>query len=866
MKKSRRADLSLKAHSESENTNNGEDASSDTTTIMKKSSQKSSISGSSLNLKSLIASKQQKRKNLKIQSGDEEQHSDENALDDVQQQSSKKVKFSKMSGESISILDKLRNKFIHASMKAEQNGGLKKFTNKFLVDPFASMLSSKMEIPESFVSKHHIDEYMMNIPKYHFQNTQNPIFIEYRTNDLNDNSYQKLCVCIDFDKKVKDVWYHHFYRPWQSDELKEFIETLKSREMKVMDTINSETADGDKALVLGDMIQFVGSMKEEELNAIYKCFTKEERVIKLLSTEWNENDKLEDLFITETKQSKFEFDIEDAPMDGNNCASTNILDKIKREKSFTLNELLVEDDLIRKWKEYLDQVTEDESKSKQKSNQSSQASLRLKIKTGSSYSNPKSSTPLIHFRDDFQGRLFTIMNDYRDLYFPNCTPYNHRVCVETYTLHIVNHLLKTKRYEWYNDTKREFYTKEQYTVRDDSYNTAKILVLVPNRFVAFLIVELMLELIPKLLSVRRREAFELTFDVDEEDEEIKKTKPVWWQQLFEGNTNEEFSLGLKLKDYHGQLEIMALVAESDIIIATPIGIQLENVADRYERFLSSIEVCIIDQCDKLLMQNWEHVTKTLDIVNVEEQQKFTFDLDFDILKEYHIQGFAKYFRQTIVFSSYMSPDINGLVTNYCKNMRGLVKVRSFYEGVLSPLAGNIPQIFERISCTDPTTVDDERYNYFVNTVFPRFKNSMDGRFLIIVSSYLDFVRLRNYFDMCNIPFYGISEYTEKTKNVLSKFRQDSANFLVYTERHFYYHAPKLSDFKINQIVFYSLPENAFVYEIFGKKGINIRSQYPSCRMLSLFTTFDALKLERIVGTKRCKHLLTSDTDINLIDK
>lgn len=139
---------------------------------------------------------------------------------------------------------------------------------------------------------------------------------------------------------------------------------------------------------------------------------------------------------------------------------------------------------------------------------------------------------------------------------------------------------RTKRYEWYNDTKREFYTKEQYTVRDDSYNTAKILVLVPNRFVAFLIVELMLELIPKLLSVRRREAFELTFDVDEEDEEIKKTKPVWWQQLFEGNTNEEFSLGLKLKDYHGQLEIMALVAESDIIIATPIGIQLENVADR----------------------------------------------------------------------------------------------------------------------------------------------------------------------------------------------------------------------------------------------------------------------------------------------
>ncbi|KAG2383448.1 hypothetical protein C9374_004119 [Naegleria lovaniensis] len=834
---------------------NKENSSSSESTMKTKSS-----SSGSLNIKSLIANKQQKRRNVEQNHHD---HSDPN--DD--EKSSKKVKFSaNTNGESISILDKLRNKFIHASMKAEQ-GGMKRFTNKFHMDPFASLLSPKMEIPESFAAQHHIDEYTMNIPKYHFQNTQNPIFIEYRTNDLSDNSYQKLCVCIDFDKKVKDVWYHHFYRPWQGDELKDVVEKLESREMTVIDTINSETVDGDKALVLGDMIQFVGTMKEEELNAIYKSFTKEERVKKLLSTELSENEKLEDVFITETKKSKFEFSIEDTPLAGSN-SSTNILDKIKRDKSYTLNELLVEDDLIRKWKEYLDQVTEDEKSSakSQQSNQSSHAALRLKIKTGSSYSNPKSITPPTHFRDDFQGRLFAIMNDYRDLYFPNCTLDNHRVCVETYTLHIVNHLLKTKRYEWYNDTKREFYSKEQYTVRDDSYNTAKILVLVPNRFVAFLIVELMLELIPKLLSIRRREAFELTFDADEDDEEIKKTKPVWWQQIFEGNTNEEFSLGLKLKDHHGQLEIMAPVAESDVIIATPIGIQLENVADRYERFLSSIEVCIIDQCDKLLMQNWEHVTKTLDIVNVEEQQKFTFDLDFDILKEYHIQGFAKYFRQTIVLSSYMSPDINGLVTKYCRNMRGLVKTRSFYDGVLTPLAGNIPQIFERISCTDPTAVDDERYNYFVNAVFPRFKNSMDGRFLIIVSSYLDFVRLRNYFDMCNIPFFGISEYTEKTKNVLTKFRQDSANFLVYTERHFYYHAPKLADFKINQIVFYSLPENAFIYEIFGKKGINIRSQYPSCRILSLFTTFDALKLERIVGTQRCKHLLTSDTDINLIDK
>lgn len=55
---------------------------------------------------------------------------------------------------------------------------------------------------------------------------------------------------------------------------------------------------------------------------------------------------------------------------------------------------------------------------------------------------------------------------------------------------------------------------------------------------------------------------------------------------------------------------------------------------------------------------------------------------------------AKQFRQTIMFSGYMNPDINGLFHNseYCDNIRGKVKVRNFYKGITSLIQKPVPQV------------------------------------------------------------------------------------------------------------------------------------------------------------------------------
>jgi U3 small nucleolar RNA-associated protein 25 len=268
------------------------------------------------------------------------------------------------------------------------------------------------------------------------------------------------------------------------------------------------------------------------------------------------------------------------------------------------------------------------------------------------------------------------------------------------------------------------------------------------------------------------------------------------------------------------------------------------------------------------MQNWEHLVTVFDkLMNKSPTQSNAFHYDFTKIRDYFVYGFGQYFRQTIILSRFASPDINGLL-NYCYNVRGQVKIRTkFAQGIITSVHGSIPQIFERFDCDQPSRIDDARFEYFKTQVYPRMKQSSDGIFLILVSTYLDFVRIRNFFDEDHVPFFGVSEYSENARNVLSKHRAQgsTANYLLYTERHYYFHAPRLKDFKVNQIVFYTLPENDFVYRSFATRGVSLLQKFENCRVLSLFCKYDALKLERVVGTKRCQTLIHSETNTHLFD-
>jgi U3 small nucleolar RNA-associated protein 25 len=107
--------------------------------------------------------------------------------------------------------------------------------------------------------------------------------------------------------------------------------------------------------------------------------------------------------------------------------------------------------------------------------------------------------------------------------------------------------------------------------------------------------------------------------------------------------------------------------------------------------LSSVELCIVDQADIIQMQNWEHVISTFDLMNLEiKSNPGQTEIDFTKIRDFNLYGKSQYFRQTMIFSSFMTPDINSLFNgDYCKNVLGKVKVRNIYQSMIPQ---GVPQV------------------------------------------------------------------------------------------------------------------------------------------------------------------------------
>lgn len=446
------------------------------------------------------------------------------------------------------------------------------------------------------------------------------------------------------------------------------------------------------------------------------------------------------------------------------------------------------------------------------------------------------------FKNQFQKDLFNIISNYRDLYFPNRNVNNEQDIINTYSLHMINHLLKTKRLLWNHDDKK---LKEK-EFKDSGFSNPRILILVPFRNNAYQIVNNMMKWIPKLKSIRRREAFELTFTDGNID---LSSKPKWYKQIFQGSVDDDFALGVLLKN--GQLEIMSNLNESDVIIATPLGIEKEK--KKMIKLLSNIELLIIDELDIIQMQNWEHFINSIELTNQDY-----FEPNIERIRRINLENKMKQFRQTIVFSRYMTSEINSFFQNQTFNIRGSLKIRNTYSGL--NFSENITQIFYKIDSNDVYQIEDKRKDLFLNQIYPKIEKDPDGVYLIICSNYLDFILLRNNFKE---DFIAISEYTENFVKELKKLKEKK--YLIYTERHFFFNGTSPKVFPINQIIFYSLPENAFTYNSFVSKAIQIKKSYPKIKIQSIFSKFDILKLERILGTKKSLEFLQSNEFIQKIE-
>jgi U3 small nucleolar RNA-associated protein 25 len=295
-------------------------------------------------------------------------------------------------------------------------------------------------------------------------------------------------------------------------------------------------------------------------------------------------------------------------------------------------------------------------------------------------------------------------------------------------------------------------------------------------------------------------------------------------------------------------------------------------------FLSSIEVVIMDQTDALLMQNWDHVIYIM--YNLNLSPKEPHGCDFSRVRMWYLDDNAKYVRQTIVLSSFITPEINSLFNVYMNNVTGKIKYMPTYDGSMLASGLRIRQSFSRFRSRSVQKEPDERFAFFTSTIIPwilRLPRPADGALglLIFIPSYFDFVRIRNYFStstaVSSIAFGSLSEANSpaepEVRRARSHFLSGRHSVLLYSGRahHFYRYLIK----GVKNVAMYQLPDNPLFYrEVVGGfigtsvTAGNIAAEEAKVRVL--FSKWDALRLERIAGSERVLTMLGSGDTFEFI--
>ena len=513
--------------------------------------------------------------------------------------------------------------------------------------------------------------------------------------------------------------------------------------------------------------------------------------------------------------------------------------------------------------------------------------------------------------NEFQLELFSLLNSYKDLLYTNETYENSEDVQRAYVAHMLGHLFRSKSRILSNNrlfekrASNEKILQDDPILRDQGFTRARILVLLPFRFSALRLGKCIASTLKgSHETVNFKRFIEEFGDEDGADSTLRPVaydgnKPVDYYQTFNGNVDDSFRIGLKLTKK--SVKFFADFYDSDIIIASPLGLKTlispneqgtddgssqnrEQMSHNGDRdFLSSIEIVLLDQAEIFLMQNWEHVIDVMQHVNAMPAKPR--NMDISRVRMWHLENWSRYYRQLIMFSSITVPLIHSFFQTFSLNYEGYL---AFKHRVEHPQARQITnkctQHFLYYDSPNAKESCDSRFRFFIKQVLPKFtklngnpsqdagvddtENRSQNHTLIFVSSYFDYVRLRNHFRREKLSFTQICEYTEDNK--VSKARQlfyfGARQFLIYTERCHFYHRYKIKGIK--NIIFYEPPTFAKFYqemiemltpELQGKKfDISLAARFSAT---TLFSNHDTLQLGAIMGFNNAIKLMRNKKSI-----
>ncbi|KIW38703.1 uncharacterized protein PV06_09653 [Exophiala oligosperma] len=487
--------------------------------------------------------------------------------------------------------------------------------------------------------------------------------------------------------------------------------------------------------------------------------------------------------------------------------------------------------------------------------------------------------------------LANAMFNYTDIVDGNRTLKNSSRLREISALHALNHVFKTRDRILKNNAKISS-SSETLDLRDQGFTRPKVLIIVPTKQACVRLVDSVVKFCEPDQQENKSRFLE-TYSHEDGDEWADK--PDDFRALFGGNHEEDFRIGLKFT--RKTIKYFSGFYNSDIIVGSPLGLMRTittgggggggpnkdgNKKKAHDAdFLSSIEVVVVDHANALQMQNWQHVDYVFSQLNL--LPKESHGCDFSRVRHWYLDGQAKYLRQTVILSDFLTPEVNSLATSHLFNVAGRVKYLPTYPGAMlgvnSILPVSVPQTFLRVDSPNPLADADGRFKFFTTTILPplvRNAKAQKGT-LLYTTSYADFVRLRNHLatspDAANLSFGSVSEYSP-VKEVLrarSHFLSGRHALLLYSERAHHHFRYRIKG--VRRVIFYNVPENpVFWTDVVGLLGITMdadtkggggggrgTSGNSTTRtkgaVRALFSKWDAMKLERIVGTERVGRLI-----------
>lgn len=473
---------------------------------------------------------------------------------------------------------------------------------------------------------------------------------------------------------------------------------------------------------------------------------------------------------------------------------------------------------------------------------------------------------------ELQNSLFNYVNKYQDVFYSQRDFNNAEEIRRLYCLHAVNHIYKTRSRILKNNAKIVQSQKDEKKApecRDHGLTRPKVLILVPFRDGALRIVNTLIQLaLPTdgKAQVMQKKRFTDEFKGEPDDAASSRYLPDDFKAMFNGNSDDCFRIGVAFM--RRAVKLYADFYAADILIASPLGIRTiiggEGEKHRDYDFLSSIEVLILDQADVFLMQNWEHVQDVFQHLHL--QPKESHNTDFSRVRMWSLDSLSKFYRQTMMFSSFTTPELNSVYNKHFLNYAGKVKIKlTSIPGAVRQVVKQIPQVFHKIDSESMVDAADKRFDYFIKKVLPEFKGSLTSQTAIFIPSYFDFVRIRNYFKKEDLDFLQINEYSERSNISRSRtqFHQKKFHFLLFTERFYFFYRYRIRGIK--HIIFYQLPLYPVFYpEIVNFMDTDADDQSESAMCTVLYNKYDSNRLESITGTQRCKQMLSSSKPVHMI--